>query len=246
MLQQKRPQGTREPHPNSQMTGESRLTRRGHASLSADVFQKLYFSTSSSAALPEHNKSEVKDSNLPSMKSFNQGAGYHKSNFPGPQRDDCTYSGQFVKLPLDDAAVTKELRKIIASSSREGSSGNKVVEGLSLSSETTNKAAYGQELRPNEPIKITKPEGGIRIRPDAQFLESKSVFQRDFRQYDLELQNKSRREMIRNASSLAVRSPNTFQEISSYKRAFGKDQQSPMLQFPAKSRSTTTEGRAIK
>jgi hypothetical protein len=237
MLIQKRPQGIREPHINCQTSGESRLKRRGHGSHSADVLQKLYFSTSSSAALPEHNTSEVELSHLPSMKSFNQGAGYHKSELPGPRRSDCAYSAQFVSMPLDDVAATRELRGMIAASSMEGSSGNKVVEGLSLSSDTTNKAFYGKDRKRAEPVQIVKPECAIRIRPDAQFLVSKSVFQRDFKEYNQELQQKSRREIIRNDGNFISRSPVSFEGVSSYKRAFGKDRQDPMAKLAGKSKS---------
>jgi hypothetical protein len=119
----------------------------------------------------------------------------------------------------------------------EGSAGNKVVEGLSLSSDTTNKAFYGKELKRVEPAQIVKPECAIRIRPDAQFLVSKSSFQRDFKEYNKELLQKSRREIVRNDGALISRSPVSFEGVSSYKRAFCKDQPTPMARLTAKSKS---------
>lgn len=213
-------------HPNSQTAGQSRLVRRGHQTLNADIFQKLYFSTSSGAACPNHGSAAVQ-AVQPSMKAFNQGAGYQKSAAPAPQRSDCTYHNNYKQQNLEGAPALKEMRQIIASTSRAGSSTNQVLEGLPLSSDTTSKAfygAYGDRPYPigHVPERKHGPEGLIRINSDAQFLESKSCFQRDFKQYDEELRNKSRPEMMKDRGVFASKSANKFDAVSSYKREFGK------------------------
>lgn len=209
--------------------------------MNADLFQKLYFSTSSGAGCPNHfNQSDyssvVKQAVQPSMKAFNQGTtAPQKSRAPAPQRAHCTYATQYQEKPLDGAPVLNEMRHMIAATSRAGSSTNQVLEGLPLSSTTTTKAFYGDRPRVDPPERKQGPEGLIRIRSDAAFLESKSCFQRDFKQYDEAMRNNSRREMMENIGQLDMKNPNKFDAVSSYKRAFGKDRDS--RHSPRRSRS---------
>jgi len=212
------------PHFNAQ-TGDSRLVRRGHGNLNAELFQKLYFSTSSKQALPDHKADDIKQAVVPSMKVLHVGGGYMKSEAPVPMRSHCTYSHEYHKMPLDDAPVTRALRTLIASTSRAGSSTNQVVEGLSLSSDTTNKAyygCYGDKPVHAEVATIVRPEGYIRINHDARFMESKTVFQRDYPLYSETLQNKGRQPPQKSADERYI-IKGKFDDMTSYKRGIGKD-----------------------
>lgn len=217
-------------HPNS-CVGDNRLKRRGHGSLNSELFQKLYFSTSSKTALPDHteNKAALQQSVQPSMKSLNQGAGYVKSSLPAPQRSECTYSCEYKILPLDDAPVQKEMRQLIASKSRAGSSTNQVVEGLRLSSDTTTKAfygSYGDKPARVDPAMFVKPDQNIRLSKDAKFMESKTVFQRDFKGHDEEVQRKFRLAASKCGAGDqldSLKRRGKFDDMTSYKREFGKE-----------------------
>jgi hypothetical protein len=226
MLEQKR-QAPRA-HPSTVALQESRLQRRGHSNLNAELFKKLYFSTSSKTAFPDHsaNQSDLKEAAQPSMnemKALCQGAPRVQSQARAPQRSDCTYAHQYHQMPLDSAPVNNQLRELIAVSSRTGS--NKVVEGLSLSSVTTTRAcygSYGDKPARIEQAPIVKPEGYMRINSDARFLESKSVFQRDFR-WQHDLQNINRKENGKSLDHLGGKQAGKFEDMTSYRREFGKD-----------------------
>lgn len=217
-------------HPNSS-TGESRLVRRGHGSLNAELFQKLYFATSSKQALPDHteNQAELKLSAPTNMKSFNVPAKYVQSSAPSPQRSHCTYAHEYHSMPLDDAPVQREMRQLIASTSRQGSSTNQVIEGLSLSSATTNKAFYGQygdKPAFSEPVQIVRPEGYIRLSAEARLGESRTVFQRDYPLYPEAMLRKAHGVAASKSADhlgVACRGPGRLDDMTSYKRVFGKD-----------------------
>lgn len=222
-----KPKVVHQQHPNA-ISNESRLVRRGHNSLNADLFQKLYFSTSSRQALPDHhtNTADLALSVAPSMKTLQVGMGYVKSQAPPPMRSHCTYADQYQTLPLDDVSATREMRNIIASTSREGSSTNKVIEGLSLGSDTTCKAFYGQygDIRVPVPVaQVIRPEGYIRVSNNAKFLESKTVFQRDYPLYSEDRQQKGRPNACDKGHDKMHHLKGRFDDNTSYKREFGKD-----------------------
>lgn len=226
MFDQKR-QATRQPHPNA--PGRSGLQRSGHSNLNSDLFQKLYFSTSSRTALPDHteNQASLQLAAQPSMKSFNQGLGYMKSQAPVPQRSHCTYSANFQQKELDHVPVNNELRQLIAASSREGSAANKVIEGLQSSSDTTNRASYGRygdkRLLSERPALI-RPDQAIHISRDAKFYESKSTFQRDFPLYDASSFRRSKAtRQSKSLDHLGQKSPGKLEDCTSYQRGYGKE-----------------------
>lgn len=224
MLNQKVKATVHKVHPNSD-AGESRLKRRGHGDVNSEIFAKLYFSTSSRSALPDHaeNPERLKQAAQISMKSFNQGRGYMKNTAPAPQRSMCTYASQYTTLPLDDAPVQKQMAQLIAQSSRQGS--NQVVEGLKIGSDTTAKAFYGQygdKPMKVEPAVIFKPEGAININRNAQFLESKSVFQRDYRVIDPLVQKKFQNEVAKRHDHIQ-RYQGGFNDMTTYRRDVGKE-----------------------
>lgn len=211
-------------HPGAVQLQASRLTRRGLEGLNADLIQKFYFSTTSGGALPDHTQrpSEFKGAVGESMKGILPPV-YIKNEFDAPKRSACTYASQFKIHSLDDAPVNKELGHIIGKNSRTGSSSNQVVEGLSLGSDTTTKAYYGSYgYRPPriDPPRIVMPEENIKLRPDAKFLESKTQFQRDYRWKSM-TQNQP---CAKSVDHLGQKSPGKFNDMTSYRREFGKDQ----------------------
>jgi len=227
MFNQRRQAAAPRVHPNSS-TGDDRLKRRGHGSLNAELFKKLYFSTSSRQALPDHHTdtAALALSVAPSMKTLQVGMGYVKSQAPPPMRSHCTYADQYQTLPLDDVAVTKEMRNLIASTSREGSSTNKVIEGLKLGSNTTCKAFYGEygdKLYAVPVEQQIRPEGYIRVSNNAKFMESKTVFQRDYPLYSEDRQQKGRPNACEKGHDKMHHLKGRFDDNTSYKREFGKD-----------------------
>lgn len=227
MFDQKRQGATRQPHPNA--PGLSGLQRRGHNKLNSDLFQRLYFSTSSRTALPDHTENQVglRLAAQQSMKSFNQGLGYMKSEAPVPQKSHCTYSANFQQKGLEHVPVNNELRQLIATTSREGSAANKVIEGLASSSDTTNRASYGRygekKLLIERPSMIM-PEQAIQVSRDAKFYESKSTFQRDFPLYDASSLRRSKAvQQSKSLDHLGQKSPGKLETSTSYQRGYGKE-----------------------
>lgn len=245
MLNQKRQAAAPRVHPNKLQDQVSRLKRRGHGSLNAELFQKLYFSTESRTALPDRGENaELKLPVQPSMKQFvaAQGAGYVKVEADAPKRSQCTYAREYHTMPLDAAPVLNELRGIIAQNSRTGSSTNQVVPGLSLSSATSNRAfygSYGDKPVRAETIPAVLPECGIRINRDAKFMESKTVFQKDYKWHSqgsrMNIPEPSTR-----LDSLANKNPGTFNGMTSYKRVFG-DERAPRYPGLQKSQSVPAD-----
>jgi len=227
MFNQKRQAAAPRVHPNSS-TGDDRLKRRGHSSLNSELFKKLYFCTSSRTALPDHTNDKValQQSVQPSFKSLNQPV-YIKNSAPGAKRSECTHAREYKVHPLDDAPVQREMRQLIAQSSRSGSSTNQVVAGLRLSSDTTTKAFYGSygdvPVRV-DPAMFIPPMENIRLNRDAKFMESKTVFQRDFGGCSEEVQRKFRQDAAKSvADTTPLKRGGKFDDMTSYKREFGKE-----------------------
>merc|ERR1711966_146017 len=72
------------------------------------------------------------------------------------------------------------------------------------------------------PAPIFKPEGFIRVSPDAKFMVSQSVFQKDFRSHSA-LQGLNRLEHSRSVDHLGGKAMGRFEDMTSYKRCFGRD-----------------------
>jgi hypothetical protein len=238
MFNQKRQAAAPRVHPNNQ-NGESRLKRRGHGDLNAALLQKMYFATSSKNALPDHtmNQTTLIASAQPSMKSLHVGPGYVKSEVPLPQRSQCTHAREYQVLPLDDAPVQREMRQLIASSSRKGQ--GQVVEGLRLSSETTTKAYYGSfgdKLVQSQPASFAKPDQNIRLDRDSKFMESKTCFQRAYQGYDEALQKQFRQPVTNGMGYVdsPIKRRGDFNDMTSYKREFGKE---PIARYPGMPKS---------
>lgn len=198
---------------------------RGRGGLSADIYAKMFFSTSSQDALKNHfvvDPEEARYARSRSMKELSMGAGYHRSAVPGPQRDECTYFNDYVKRPLDDKPVSTEMRHMFAENSRRSNQGE-AAKGISLSDTTTNKAFYSENatLQPQR-VPASKPMQHIRIKADAKFMESKTIMQRDFEKPDEVQARKGRGHLLKPSDARYIMRAK-FEGASAYKREFSED-----------------------
>jgi len=187
--------------------------------LSPDILQKLYFSTSSSRASPDHfavNAEDAKSARPASMKSISQpNLKWEASTAPSANRSNTTNAAEYNRKPLDAAPITRELGMLLAGDAYRGQ-GNSNTRGQHLSSETTTKSCYLGKQSGGGVVQPFKPETNTQIDPRAKFLESKTAFQRQFQEYDEEAVKRSRGKIVIPANSAgspsggdaAIRAPN--------------------------------------
>lgn len=178
---------------------------RGIGDLSPEVLRRLYFTTTSSASLPNQFEKgarpgeEVRQARSESMQSLTSGVrGYKRTQVRGVQRDDCTYMSHFVEKPLDANAVNRELASINRIQSREGELPSKSL--APIGDATTNKHFYSQSpeaLRRGGRGECLRPAENGHFDKNARSLVRQSASQADYQEYDAASLKRSRSEPAR-------------------------------------------------
>lgn len=178
-------------------------------SLTPEMCAKLYFSTNSRDSLPDYfsGGSSRGDLALGARPDTMKGVIAAPTQYAPPTQSSsmprtmCSYSSQYTEMPLDGLKVTRELAIVNAEKSVQGQTGSKnrgkgSSMPLNSSSDTTTRQSYGPPDKSSASKRsgLIMPTSFIQVDPNAKFMESKTVFQRDFHDFDAETRRRGRSE----------------------------------------------------
>jgi len=164
--------------------------------LSPDVIARAFFSTTSADNMRNHfSDARMEMTRASSFQSVLQPPQkYEVSRVPGGMnRSLCTYNSEFIRQPLDACGPTNGLREVFKNQASQGSTAGPATPKPPLSSVTTTRTAYSAPKRSaSGPVQIFKPKQDVHVNPEAKFMESRSVFHREFRNYNGSLSRSNR------------------------------------------------------
>lgn len=150
---------------------------------------------------------------------------WQPSQAPGVGRSMCTYNSEFIQRPLDALPATRELGQLFAVQSTQGQGHSHGSHSLPLSSDTTTRASYPAPAAAHGAGQSFKPAQEVHIDPTARFMESRSVFQKDFKAYNAQLRSMGRAELAKPPAGSALPlggcgTGGTFEGRTSYARDY--------------------------
>mmetsp|Transcript_69246 Transcript_69246/g.129278 ORF Transcript_69246/g.129278 Transcript_69246/m.129278 type:complete len:235 (+) Transcript_69246:89-793(+) len=190
--------------------------------VTAEVIQRMYFSTSTRDATQDHYRTrpdDVRNARGPSMKNLlnvngNTGTG------PRPRLAGSTsYSSEYFQKPLDDLDTNRALSRLFA----EKAKGPKLISDARppLETDTSHKDAF--PVRPIDLDAVGKKSPmslQVHIDPTAKMLESQTVMQRSFPKLAAEDRIRARPERALPPPGEAKLTGSNLEAKSMYKREF--------------------------
>lgn len=138
----------------------------------------------------------------------------------------CTYASEFIQQPLDGVTVNRELGELFHANAVRGSRGGTDGPKLPLSSDTTTRSSYIAPKPKKGKEENFKPDHVVHVDPSSHFLETRSVFQRDFGAFNPEQRRMGRAESVKPNSgrtslpAIGGGALSSFEGVSSYHRDF--------------------------
>lgn len=218
---------------------------KDHGSLSPEMCNRLYFSTNSRDNLPNYfsqsssHAALVAGARPETFKTVHQAVTqYAPSKVGSIPRSMCTYSANYLQLPLDGVKVNRDLAHVFQENSTNGQTGSKNRgQSLPLSSDTTTRQSYGapEVSASSGRGAMIMPTQQIVVDPTSKFMESKTNFQRDFHDFDAAARKRNRSEPAKPIAGSQLPpplgnggSPQPFEALTSYARDYtGRGKQRP-------------------